>query len=113
MTALINVQNNLNYILATIDALNPNVDVYVMSYYNPFPYLAKEQQESLMSLLDHLNIVIKEAANINNNVYVPTDKVIAKHYQDYLPNPQDIHLSLEGYQVVAKEFWKAIMKNQN
>lgn len=113
MAALEKVQNNLDYILATIDAINPNVDVYVMGYYNPFPYLAKEQQESLMSLLDHLNIVIKEAANRNNDVYVPTEKVIAKHYQDYLPNPQDIHLSLEGYRIVAKEFWKAVMKNQN
>ncbi len=47
------------------------------------------------------------------DVYVPTEKVISKHYEEYLPNPQDIHLSLEGYRTVAKEFWKAIMKNQN
>jgi lysophospholipase L1-like esterase len=113
LRALENIQNNLDYILSTIDSLNPTVDVYVMGYYNPFPYLAKEQQEPLMSLLEKLNQVIEGAAITNNDVYVPTEKVIAKHYEEYLPNPQDIHLSLEGYQIVAKEFWKAIMKNQN
>ncbi|MFT9600090.1 SGNH/GDSL hydrolase family protein [Mesobacillus sp.] len=110
--ALVNVKNNLDYILAKIDSLNPSVDVYVMGYYNPFPYLDKEHQAPLMSLLDSLNKTIEGIAKTNKDVYVPTEKVIAKHYEEYLPNPQDIHLSLEGYRTVAKEFWKAIMKNQ-
>jgi lysophospholipase L1-like esterase len=111
--ALVTVKNNLSFILAIIDSLNPTVDVYVMGYYNPFPYLDKDQQASLMSLLDSLNETIEGIARANNDVYVPTEKVIAKQYDEYLPNPQYIHLSLEGYRTVAKEFWKAIMKNQD
>jgi hypothetical protein len=40
--------------------------------------------------------------------YVPTEAVIAENYEEYLPNPYDIHLSPAGYHSIAKEFWKAI-----
>lgn len=110
--ALVTVRKNLDAILATIDSLNPSVKVYVMGYYNPFPYLPEEQQASLLNLLSVLNDIIKTQSSLNGDVYVATDRVIAKHYEEYLPNPEDIHLSLEGYQTIAKEFWKAIMRNQ-
>ncbi|UYZ21698.1 GDSL-type esterase/lipase family protein [Mesobacillus jeotgali] len=109
--ALVGVQNNLNQILKTIDELNPNVDVYVMGYYNPFPHLPEKQQASLMPLLENLNQTIEKASEDNGDTFVPTEKIIAKRYQEYLPNPADIHLSEEGYKIVAKEFWKAIDGN--
>ncbi|MBT2661688.1 GDSL-type esterase/lipase family protein [Bacillus sp. ISL-45] len=109
--ALFGVNENLNRILKTIDELNPDVDVYVMGYYNPFPYLQEEQQASLMPLLENLNQTIEKASEDNGDTYVPTEKIIAKHYEEYLPNPADIHLSEEGYKIVAKEFWKAIDDN--
>ena len=109
--ALAGVHHNLNEILKTIDELNPRVDVYVMGYYNPFPYLPEGQQALLMPLLEALNQTIEEASKNNGDTYVPTEKIIAKHYEEYLPNPVDIHLSEEGYKIVAKEFWKAIDGN--
>ncbi|MBT2644660.1 hypothetical protein J7I80_20800 [Bacillus sp. ISL-41] len=109
--ALVGVQNNLNQILKTIDELNPNVDVYVMGYYNPFQHMPEEQQASLMPLLENLNQTIEKASEDNGDTFVPTEKIIAKRYQEYLPNPADIHLSEEGYKIVAKEFWKAIDGN--
>ncbi|MBS8265701.1 hypothetical protein DYI25_14840 [Mesobacillus boroniphilus] len=109
--ALGKVQNNLSLILKTIDELNPDADVYVMGYYNPFPYYPEEQQASLMPMLKELNKVIEEVSEVNGDTFVTTEKVIAKHYEDYLPNPADIHLSEEGYKTVAMEFWKAIDEN--
>ncbi|MDR6998873.1 hypothetical protein [Neobacillus niacini] len=47
------------------------------------------------------------------DTFVPTEDLIAKHYEEYIPNPTNIHLSLEGYQIVAKEFWKVIDKSKN
>ncbi|MGM0875750.1 MAG: hypothetical protein ACQEWV_13365 [Bacillota bacterium] len=41
-----------------------------------------------------------------------TEKIIAKNYETYLPNPEKIHLNQEGYQLVAKEFWKNIDKSK-
>lgn len=108
-TVAVNLQN----ILSTIDGLNPNVNVYVMGYYNPFPYLPQERQEALLPLLDALNQTIEARAIANGDTYVATEEIIAKHYEIYIPNPSNIHLSKEGYQEVAKEFWKNIDKSKN
>jgi lysophospholipase L1-like esterase len=104
---------NLQTILAVIDGLNPSVKVYVMGYYNPFPYLPLEQQASLLPVLAGLNQTIEARAIANGDTYVGTDTIIAKHYETYIPNPVNIHLSKEGYQLVAKEFWKNIDKSKN
>ncbi|MCJ8008212.1 SGNH/GDSL hydrolase family protein [Lederbergia wuyishanensis] len=104
---------NLHIILSTIDSLNPHAKVYVMGYYNPFPYRSAEDQAQLLPLLDILNQTIADRAHVNGDTFVPTAKLIEKHYETYLPNPLDIHLSKEGYQLVAKEFWKVIDKSKN
>ncbi|MCL6574037.1 MAG: SGNH/GDSL hydrolase family protein [Bacillus sp. (in: Bacteria)] len=104
---------NLQTILAGIDMLNPTVKVYVMGYYNPFPYMPQEQLASLLPVLAGLNQTIEARAIANGDTYVGTDTIIAKDYQTYLPNPLNIHLSKEGYQLVAKEFWKNIDKSKN
>jgi lysophospholipase L1-like esterase len=111
--AIGNVAVNLQTILGSIDRLNPNVKVYVMGYYNPFPYLPQEQQAGLLPFLDKLNQTIEASASANGDTYVATDKIIAKHYETYLPNPSNIHLSKEGYELVAKEFWKNIDKSKD
>ena len=101
---------NINTILSKIDQLNPKVKVYVMGYYNPFPYLTDAQQkEQLDQLLLGFNGQIQAQAVQHGDTFVPTAQVInVTDFQNYLPNPQNIHLSLLGYQVVAGEFWKVI-----
>lgn len=107
-TAVTNVKNNLNVTLQTIKVLNPRADVYVMGYYNPLPHLPEAQQAQLLPFLDALNGAIEADTVANGYTFVETNKIIAKKVDRYLPNPQDIHLSTEGYQILAKEFWKAI-----
>ncbi|WP_053360924.1 GDSL-type esterase/lipase family protein [Bacillus sp. FJAT-27251] len=102
---------NLNLILKTIDDLNPKAEVYVMGYYNPFPHYSEAQLASILPLLDALNNTIAAAVGLNGDTYVPTAHLIAKHTDTYLPNPANIHLSADGYQIVAKEFWKSIKRN--
>lgn len=104
--SLLAVANNLQIILQTIDSLNPNVKVLVMGYYNPFPHYSQEQQASLLPLLEALNKTIENRSIANGDKYVPTAQVIKRNEDQYVPNSEDIHLNLEGYQVVAKEFWK-------
>lgn len=106
------IGKNLFAILSEIDKINPDTKVYVMGYYNPFPHSPEQQQAALMPLLDAFNQTIQSVASMNGDIFVPTSKVIEKHEKEYLPNPADIHLDIEGYQVVAKEFWKAIQKNK-
>lgn len=104
------IAQNLHLILSEIDKINPNSKVYVMGYYNPFPHLSKQEQAALLPLLDALNQTIEKVASVNGDEFVPTAKVIGKYEKIYVPNPNDIHLSIEGYRAVAKEFWKAIQE---
>lgn len=101
---------NLTTILATIKQLNSNTEVYVMGYYNAFPYRSIEEQAFLLPLLNSLNDAIQLTSVASGYTFVPTEKVIAKNNEDYLPPDlkENIHLTLQGYQIIAKEFWKAI-----
>ncbi|WP_173918199.1 GDSL-type esterase/lipase family protein [Halobacillus sp. Marseille-Q1614] len=111
--ALQGVAVNLQGVLSKIDAINPDARVYVLGYYNPFPYAPEALQPQLKFLLDALNGVIQSAASENGDTYISTEKVIAKNYETYLPNPDNIHVSKEGYQAIAKEFWKKLDKSKN
>jgi lysophospholipase L1-like esterase len=111
-TVLKGIGERLFLILSEIDKINPETKVYVMGYYNPFPHLPEQQQAAIIPLLDAFNQTIQSVASMNSDIFVPTAKVIEKHEKDYLPNPADIHLNIEGYKVVAKEFWKAIQENK-
>jgi lysophospholipase L1-like esterase len=102
------VGKNLHLILATIHNMNPRAQVYVMGYYNPFPYLPSAQQAPLLAMLHGLNQVIQQDALMNGDTYVPTEQTINKMPFVYIPNPQNIHLSPAGYKAVAWDFWKAI-----
>lgn len=106
--AIENVGSNLYVILSSIRQLNSHAHIYVMGYYNPFPYLPSNEQSALLQMLHALNLTIQTVTTINHDTFVPTEATIAKHPFLYIPNPQDIHLSLAGYKAVAKDFWKAI-----
>ncbi|WP_101841993.1 GDSL-type esterase/lipase family protein [Halobacillus sp. Marseille-P3879] len=112
-TALSTLGQNLNDVLTTIEELNPQAKVYIMGYYNPFPYQPQELQPQLESLLDSLNQVIESATDRFGHTYVPTEELIERKYKTYLPNPSNIHLSEAGYQEIAKEFWKKLDKSKN
>lgn len=103
---------NLQIILSTIDELNPDVEVYVMGYYNPFAYYPEQAQEFLVPLLSALNSEIEKRTEANGDTYVPTGNRIDPHFEKYMPNPEDNHLNVKGYKVIAKEFSKAIRQNR-
>ncbi|KAA0548529.1 L,D-transpeptidase family protein [Bacillus sp. BGMRC 2118] len=110
-TAIEEVSKNLDTILKTIDELNPTVDVYVMGYYNPIPYYPEDQQAQLYPLLQAFNTKLAEQAHTNGDGFISTESIIASNYQEYLPNQQDVHLSQQGYQAIASEFWRVISGN--
>lgn len=108
LTAMEEFTLNLDTILSTIDQLNPKAKVYVMGYYNPFPYFTAEQQATIQPLLEAVNNQIQASAKENGDTFVATEKVVAANYEKYMPNHEDIHLSKAGYQAIANEFWKKI-----
>ncbi|MFE1242993.1 stalk domain-containing protein [Fictibacillus sp. NPDC058756] len=103
------VESNIKAILEEVKILNPNAHVYVMGYYNAYPYLPADQQEQFLPILNELNETIKEAAISKGGVYVPTKDAIAVNVKVNLPNPSDIHPSVKGYEKIAEEFWKIVL----
>ena len=105
LTTLQQVGTNYKSIMAQINEINPDAQVYVMGYYNPFPYMSEDLQPLLKQLLDMLNKAITTGLVGTQAIFVPTGDVIASDYKTYLPNPENIHLSEAGYKKVAEQFW--------
>lgn len=101
---------NIAAILAEINSLNPQAQVYVMGYYNSFPYFNEDLQSQFKMLLAVMNTTIKTTAEKAGAVFVPTIEVVAKDVANYLPNPENIHLSEAGYSAVANEAFLPIIK---
>jgi len=110
-TALKGVGENTAKIVGAIRTLNPTAKIYLMGYYNPFPYFPAEQQELLLPLLDLLNKTLSEAGKAFNVVFVPTGVAFKGSAKDYLPNPENIHPNEKGYLVIANNFWKKMTIN--
>jgi len=105
LTTLQHVGTNYKTIMAQINEINPDAQVYVMGYYNPFPYLSEDLQPLLKQLLDMLNKAITTGLVGTQAIFVPTGDLIASDYKTYLPNPENIHLSEAGYKKVTEQFW--------
>ncbi|WP_318614036.1 S-layer homology domain-containing protein [Sporosarcina sp. YIM B06819] len=101
---------NYKSIMEQINQLNPDAQVYVMGYYNPFPYMSEDMQPMLNQLLATLNKIIAAGLTGTQAILVPTEHAIAADYKAYLPNPENIHLSEAGYKVVMEQFW-LVMEN--
>lgn len=85
--------SNIATILSEIKKINPKAEVYVMGYYNSFPYYSESLQNQFKLLLATLNSTIKTTTEKAGAIFVPTYDVVAKDVANYLPNPENIHLS--------------------
>jgi lysophospholipase L1-like esterase len=98
------IQSNLTSIIKEIQTLNPKAEIYVSGYYNPFPYLPAAQQGQLELMLSLLNGGIKSVSEAKGATFVDMKGIFDASKETYLPNPRDIHPSLEGYQLLANKF---------
>lgn len=102
------VGGNLSLILAEINEINPEADIYVMGYYNALPYVPMDMQEVTVPLLETLNMAIESPTNLYGATFIPTFEAFEGNYEAYLPNPKDIHPSEAGYEAIAKAFMQEI-----
>ncbi|EKU40949.1 S-layer protein [Lysinibacillus fusiformis ZB2] len=105
--------SNIATILSEIKKINPQAEVYVMGYYNSFPYYSANLQKQFNLLLATLNSTIKTTTEKAGAIFVPTYDVVAKDVANYLPNPENIHLSEAGYLAVANEAFLPIIKTSS
>ncbi len=105
------IGRKINTIIEHTQEINPDVDMYILGYYNMFPYLSDGMQQKTTPLFLALNKKIETVANKNDITFVPTYDVFEGNYNTLLPNQHDIHPSIKGYQALAKEFISAIDKD--
>ncbi len=106
------INQNLSKLVKEINRLAPEADIYIFGYYNAFPYLSEEQQPLINQALGAMNGAIQHAALENGATYVALDGIFNDDIPSALPNPTDIHPSLEGYEKMAEAFMKAFFTKQ-
>lgn len=105
--AIEGVVTNIAQIISTLKFLNPEAKIYLMGYYNAFPFLPEEQQAYIIPLITEFNKGLEGIAKLTGATYVDTYKAMDKHLTKYLPE-ENIHPNISGYRALAKEFWNII-----
>lgn len=106
-SSLKTVAESIAEIILTLKNINPNAKIYIMGYYNAFPYYTEEQQNQLIPLIQAFNSAIENVANLYGATYVDTYATMDKHLEKYLPE-NNIHPDLLGYRAIAGDFWDII-----
>ena len=107
-----NTKSILDSILTDIDKLFKLIkqyakkDIIVVGYYNPVPNMDK-YKASIDNIIKYIDEAYNELCAKHNIYYVQISHKI-KENNEYLPNPLDIHLSKEGYEIISKEIIKLI-----
>ncbi|SDO11337.1 Lysophospholipase L1 [Psychrobacillus sp. OK028] len=103
--ALNNVRKNIEEIIKEIQAIAPQAKIYVMGYYFAYPHVRASQKEGIKRELDRLHAILKAQSEINGAVYVSVEESFGLNATTLLPNPADVHPTLEGYRVMANAFF--------
>lgn len=80
--------------------------IIVTGYFNPFPYLTA-QKETIDEIVKYFNNLVEEICEELEVDYVNIFDILDGNTKA-LPNPVNIHPSLEGYKLIAQEVIKKI-----
>ena len=108
--ALNNVRKNIAEIIKEVKAVAPKAKIYVMGYYFAYPHVHELQKEGIRKELSTLHTILKEQAEANGATYVSVEETFNLHEKELLPNPADVHPSMEGYRQMANAFFSQYNK---
>ncbi|TFJ94266.1 GDSL-type esterase/lipase family protein [Lentibacillus salicampi] len=107
-SAINQINSNMEKIFDEIANINPDAPIFVLGYYNALPYL-EEKQSLIVPMIDAMNQTLKEVAQSNDAIFIPTFEAFEGKHETYLPNPNDIHPNEAGYEVIADKFLEEIV----
>lgn len=108
-------------IVLTIKSMNPACQIYVMGYYNAFPFIDPLLQSQVVPLITNFNTQLKLALQavsagamtgglpVPGIQFVQTFDQMNDRLEKYLP--VDIHPTVQGYRVLADAFCEAIWED--
>lgn len=103
--ALNNVRKNIQQIIKEVQAIAPKAKIYVMGYYFAYPHVRESQKEGMKKELDRLHTILKTQSEANGAIYVSVEETFGINATTLLPNPADVHPTMEGYRVMANAFF--------
>lgn len=103
--ALNNVRKNIGQIIKEVQAIAPKAKIYVMGYYFAYPHLRASQKVGIKKELDRLHTILKKESEVNGAAYVSVEEPFGVNATKLLPNPADVHPTMEGYRIMANAFF--------
>src|SRR5699024_5850081 len=97
-------KSNVEFIIYQAQSQYPDVEIFVLEYYNMLPYSSEGLQNKTVELITSLNESLEEVTKETDAVYVPSFEAFAEDYSTYLPNENNIHPGQDGYQTLAEQF---------
>ena len=108
--ALNNVRKNIDQIIKEVQAIAPKAEVYVIGYYFAYPHVRESQKPGIKKELDRLQLILKKQSEENGTTYVSVEESFGLNGKTLLPNPADVHPTIEGYRVMANAFFSQYNK---
>ncbi|WP_144511843.1 SGNH/GDSL hydrolase family protein [Bacillus sp. FJAT-22090] len=103
--ALNSVRKNIAEIITEVKKAAPKAKIYVMGYYFAYPHIWDTQKHGVEKELNTLNAILKTQAEANGAVYVSVEEAFKLQAKELIPNPSDVHPSMEGYRQMANAFF--------
>ena len=103
--ALNNVRKNIDQIIKEVQGIAPKAKIYVLGYYFAYPHVRASQKEGIKKELDRLHTILKNQSEVNGATYVSVEETFGINATTLLPNPADVHPTLEGYRIMANAFF--------
>ncbi len=102
------LKNRVDEIFPKVDKCMENIrkyakeDIVVIGYYNPIPFLFNLSGDDLDYLFAYIDSEYQKICERYQCSYVSIYPLFKKN-SSYLPNPNDIHPNLNGYQAISQE----------
>src|SRR5699024_11436205 len=93
-------KSNVEFIIHQAQSQYPDVEIFVLEYYNMLPYSSEGMQNKTVELITSLNESLEEVTKEKNAVYVPSFEAFAEDFTTYLTNIKNIHQGHDGYQTL-------------
>ncbi len=103
--ALNGVRKNMEIIVKSIKELAPKAEIYIMGYYDAYPYVRESQKHGVQKELDILHTILRNQAEAHGATYIPVEEAFEGKEKELLPSISDVHPNLEGYRLMANSFF--------
>lgn len=103
--ALNNVRQNIEKIIQETQKAAPKAKIYVMGYYFAYPHVHNAQKQGIRKELNTLHTILKTQAEASGATYVSVEEAFGLNPKELLPNPADVHPTMEGYRLMANAFF--------